>query len=173
MSNIAPHSRYKFDKNKHILRQDIIFAEPGAHVSLKWTKTLQESSAHHFVQLPTLSNSVVCPVLALKKPIAPRPLPPYFPLFAHPHPPYHPVVDTTIRDALKRVLDHICIPQTGHGFHTFRRSGATLAYDNNVQLQHYGPLPLEKFSCMDLPPECFFSSFNHSCYFAAVIPHKL
>ena len=28
MSNIAPHSRYKFDNNKHFLRQDIIFCPP-------------------------------------------------------------------------------------------------------------------------------------------------
>ena len=67
MSNIAPHSRYKFDRNKHFLRQDIIFAPPGAHILLKWTKTLQESTAHHFVQLPALSNPILCPVLAIKK----------------------------------------------------------------------------------------------------------
>ena len=40
MSNIAPHSRFKFDTNKHILRQDVLFLEPGAHILLKWTKTL-------------------------------------------------------------------------------------------------------------------------------------
>ena len=42
---------------------------------------------------------------------------------------------TSIRDALKSVLSHLGIPLEGHGFHTFRRSGATLAFDNNVQLQ--------------------------------------
>ena len=120
MSNIAPHSRYKFDKNKHFLRQDIIFAAPGAHILLKWTKTLQKSTAHHFVQLPALSNPILCPVLALKKLMASRPVPPTFPLFVHPHPPYHLVIDTTIRYALKKVLDHIGIPVQGHGFHTFR-----------------------------------------------------
>ena len=62
MSNIAPHYTFKFDTNKHILRQDILFLPPGAHILLKWTKTLQESSAHHFVQIPTLSNTNLCPV---------------------------------------------------------------------------------------------------------------
>ena len=52
MSNIAPHSRSKFDPSGHILRQDIIFAHPGIHLILKWTKTLQDSSSHHIVQLP-------------------------------------------------------------------------------------------------------------------------
>ena len=49
--------------------------------------------------------------------------------------PFHPVIDTTIRDALRKVLQQIGVPLIGHGFHAFRRSGATLAFDNNVQLQ--------------------------------------
>ena len=88
------------------------------------------------MQLLALSNPILCPVLALKKLMASRPLPPTFPLFVHPHSPHHLVIDTTIRDALRKVLDHIGMPLQGHGFHIFRQSGATLAYDNNVQLQH-------------------------------------
>ena len=38
MSNIAPHSSKKFDHNHHFLRQDLIFAPPGAHL-IKWTFT--------------------------------------------------------------------------------------------------------------------------------------
>ena len=41
-----------------------------------------------------------------------------------------------IRDALRKILVHLGIPLTGNGFHTFSRSGANLAYDNNVDLQH-------------------------------------
>ena len=37
VSNIAPHSKQKFDSQKHFFRQDIIFAPPGVHVLLKWT----------------------------------------------------------------------------------------------------------------------------------------
>ena len=136
MSNVAPHSRFKFDPNRHFLRQDIIFHPPGAHVLLKWTKTLQESSSHHLVQIPLLSNPTLCPVRAIQDLIQSRPLPPSFPLFVHNSPPFHPVIDTTIRDGLRKILVHLGIPLTGHGFHTFRRSGATLAYDNNVDLQH-------------------------------------
>ena len=174
MSNMAPHSRYKFDGNRHFLRQDIIFAPPGAHILLKWTKTLQESTAHHFVQLPALSNPILCPVLALKKLLASRHLPNTSPLFVHPHPPYHPVIDTTIRDALKKVLHHIGIPIQGHGFHTFRRSGATLAYDNNVQLQHIMAHGLWRSSAVwtylqnaSMAPSIIPATF------AAIIPQRL
>ena len=103
---------------------------------LTFYKTLQESSAHHFVQIPSLSNTLLCPALDIRKIVASRPLSHSSPLFAHNLPAYLPVIDTTIRDALRKVLAHIGIPALGHGFHTFRHSGATLANDNNVQLQH-------------------------------------
>ena len=120
---------------KHILRQDILFLDPRAHVLFKWTKTLQESSAHHFVQIPRLSNLDLCPVQALMDRMQTRPLPKHAGLFVHRAPPFSPVIDTTIRDALKTVLTYLNFPSQGHGFHSFRRSGATLAFDSNIQLQ--------------------------------------
>ena len=136
MSNIAPHSKAAFDPYRHILRQDVLFLHPGAHILLKWTKTLQDRSAHHFVQIPNLKNPRLCPVRAIKELIESRPLHPQAPLFVHKNSPYTVVIDTTIRAALKTVLTHLHIPIRGHGFHSFRRSGATMAFDNNVQLQH-------------------------------------
>ena len=135
MSNIAPHSKALFSPLKHMLRQDILFLDPGAHVLLKWTKTLQDTSSHHFVQIPRLQNPDLCPVQALKELMHTRPLPKHAPLFVHKFPPFHPVIDTTIRDALKTVLNYLNITLQGHGFHSFRRSGATLAFDSNIQLQ--------------------------------------
>ena len=40
MSNIAPHYRARVDPGRHLLRQDIIFASPGAHILLKWSNTM-------------------------------------------------------------------------------------------------------------------------------------
>ena len=48
MSNMAPHSRFKFDFSKHFLRQDIIYADPGAHILIKWTKTLQPTTSFRY-----------------------------------------------------------------------------------------------------------------------------
>ena len=67
----------------HILKQDVIFQELGAHILVKWTKTLQEKSAHHFVQVPTLHNKVSCPVLAIQQLLASRKLVPSDILFPH------------------------------------------------------------------------------------------
>ena len=41
-----------------------------------------------------------------------------------------------VRDALKKVLSHINIPLRPLGFHTFRKSRVTLAFDNNIALQN-------------------------------------
>ena len=131
-----PHSRFKFDSNRYLLRQDVICHSPGAHKLLTWTKTLQENSSHRLVQIPTLTNCTICPVRALHDLLDSRPLSSTSTLFVHNFHPYHPVIDTTLRDGLRKVLTHLGIPLMGPGFHTFRRSGATLAYDNNVQLQH-------------------------------------
>ena len=52
MSNIAPHSVKKFNPSRHFLRQDVVFGHPGAHIIIKWTKTLQDNKSHHIVQIP-------------------------------------------------------------------------------------------------------------------------
>ena len=104
MSNIAPHSAKLFNQDKHILRQDVTFHPPGAHILIKWTKTLQDYRSHHMVQLPTIRNIYLCPVRALQALLTSRPLPLNAPLFANKFPPYAQVIDTHIRDALKIIL---------------------------------------------------------------------
>ena len=60
MSNIAPHSAKQFSVDRHFLRQDVIFGSPGAHLVVKWTKTLEDHRSHHVIQLPEISNSLLC-----------------------------------------------------------------------------------------------------------------
>ena len=106
MSNIAPHSLKKFSQEHHFLRQDLIFAPPGAHLLIKWTKTLQHHKSHHWIQLPSIQNHLQCPVRALKALIPSRPTPHSAPLFANNFHPHTQVIDTHIRDALRKVLAH-------------------------------------------------------------------
>ena len=136
MSNLAPHSSAKFDHTKHFLRQDLFLHPPGVHLLIKWTKSLQDHTSHHLIQLPELNNFFLCPTRALKTLIKSRPLSPTAPLFANNFPPFSSVIDTHIRDSLKKILTLLGISPSGHGFHTFRRSGATFAFDHNVPLQN-------------------------------------
>ena len=130
MSNVAPHSLSKFHPDKHFLRRDLAFSPPGAHLLIKWTKTLQDHKAHHVIQLPELDNMYLCPVRALKALLSSRPLSQSHPLFANKYPPCNQVIDSHVRYALKQVLSLRNISPIGHGFHTFRRSGVTYAFDN-------------------------------------------
>ena len=136
MSNIAPHSFKNFNKCQHFLRQDVIFGPPGVHLVLKWTKTMQDCKSHHVIQLPTISNKYLCPVQALRALLRSRTLSPQDPLFASISPPHRPIIDTHIRDVLKNILISRNISPSSHGFHTFRRSGATFAFDHSVPLQN-------------------------------------
>ena len=140
ISNISPHSYREFDPLKHPLRSDIIFRDPGVHMKIKWTKTLQDQRAHHWDQLPKMKDTTVCPVLALYTLLHSRPLNPDQPLFVDKNS-RRIVLDTKIRDTLREILTRLNIDPQGHGFHAFRRSGATLAYDLHVPLEnimHHG-----------------------------------
>ena len=148
MSNVAPHSMKHFSRDRHILRQDVVFAPPspppppppppppGIHLLIKWTKTLQDSNACHTVQLPEIENPYLCPVRYVRLLLRSRNLSPDSPLFVNNFPPFNQVIDSHIRDALKKILTHLNISPHVHGFHTFHRSGPTLAFDNNISLQN-------------------------------------
>ena len=99
-----------------IFYDNIIFAPPGAHLLIKWTKTLQHHKAHHWIQLPTIQHNLLCPVRALRSLLQSRPQPQSAPLFANIFKPHSQVIDTHVRDALKRILVHNNIPLRGYGF---------------------------------------------------------
>ena len=101
---------------------------------LKWTKALQDSRAHHVVQIPDLANEQICPVLALKQLLSSRNLRSDCPLFARVDGSV--VIDTVFRDALRIMLTKLGLSHEGHGYQTFRCSDTTLAFDNNVLLQN-------------------------------------
>ena len=155
----------------HFLRQDLFLHPPGVHLLIRWTKTLQDHTSHHLIQLPELNNFFLCPTRALKTLIKSRPLPLTAPLFANNFPPFSSVIDTHIRDSLKKILTSLGISPSGHGFHTFRRSGATFAFDHNVPLQNIMAHGLWRSSAVwtYLQNSSHFSSII-SATFAAHVP---
>ena len=140
-----------------MLRQDIIFADPGAHVLLKWTKPLQDLSAHHFVQIPRLENPILCPVTALQHLLDTRPVRPNRPLFVFKSFSHPVVTDTQIRDALRFILRHLSLPLEGHGFHT-------LAFHNSVHLQD---IKAHELWCND----AVWTYLQNSSVAPSIIPH--
>ena len=136
ISNLTPSSVATFDSTRHFTRADIIFQPPGIHLIQRWSKTNQTRANPHIIQLPSLNNTWLCPVRAANSLLQKYPLPQSYPLLACPKLGGKCITDTMLRATLKHILIQIGHPTTGYSFHCFRRSGATLAFNSNIQLQH-------------------------------------
>ena len=99
---------------------------------VKWSKTLQSSKQGTYVILPELPGSRLCPIAALRAMLLQFPAKHNSPLFLGPS---GPIVQPQIRSHLNKILTLTNLNSHHFSFHTFRRSGATLAFNNNVDLQ--------------------------------------
>lgn len=135
ISNLVPSSPLTFNVTRHLARGDFILASPGAHIIIKWSKTLQHRNSYHVVQIPFIQHSMLCPVTAVQVMCQMHPGHADAPLFMHP------ITKTSItqaqaRRALARIVKHLGFSPGYITFHSFRRAGATAAFNNNVHLQH-------------------------------------
>ena len=132
---MVPHSFTSFDLTRHLARGDIIFSHDMAIVLVKWSKTIQSRDKIARIQIPVLPGSKLCPVAALKCMLAMVPGSRDDPLFSicrQGH--WLPLTDSIVRKHLKRVS---CILSWQHlhiTFHTFRRSGASWAFQHGVPM---------------------------------------
>ena len=67
LAPLLPSSIGLFDKTRYPIVEDVIWSKPGAHIIITCAKNMQKSGQHQVVQLPELSNPLICPVLALRK----------------------------------------------------------------------------------------------------------
>ena len=111
---------------------DVLFHHKFLIVMVKWLKTLQASKKGTYIMLPELSGSRFCPMSALRAMVSQFPVKANAPLFLTPS---GPITQSQIRAHLNKILTLIQLNPQHFSFHTFRRSGATLAFNNNVDLQ--------------------------------------
>lgn len=135
ISNLVPVSLINYNVQQHLSRGDVIFAPPGAHVLLKWSKTLQEKQGR-LIQLSAIPHSPLCPVQALRNYIAANPAHPNHPFFTLSHSATPTITQSMARQALSQVLRALNLNPTSYSFHTFRHSGATLAFQLGVPMDH-------------------------------------
>ena len=137
ISNLVPHSIAKFDPLKQLARGDIFFAPPGAHILLKWSKTLQMNNSVRLVKIPHLGSSPICPVTALRTLLSLTPSGPNKPLFqVKLRQQWVPLSDTRLRKHFSTILARLQLSQSNITFHSLRRSGATWAFNAKVPLQN-------------------------------------
>ena len=142
ISNLAPHSISSFDPSRNMTISDVIFHANSMQIAIKWSKTLQFRNKVHIITLPKLKRSPLCPVKALKTAIKvynPAPTESLFQLPSVGR--WLPLIDSRIRKVLSNLNVKLGLPPNHYTFHSFRRSGATLAYNAHMPIQsikHHG-----------------------------------
>ena len=129
---LPPPFAKAFDPAKHLLRRDVAFLYPGTHITLKWAKNLQAPERTHTVKLPQVRDPILCPTQTLQALLRKRALKPSDPLLLLDD--YSLLSQSHLRRRLATLVRSLGLPLMGFGFHSFRRSGATLAYDSNISL---------------------------------------
>ena len=138
ISNLVPHKISAFSPLEQLTRGDVFFASPGLHVLVKWSKTMQTRESVKILKLPALSHSPLCPVMAVKNLLMLTPGHQDTPLFQikNAKAQWVPLTDTQVRGHFTQVLNRLSLQDSGMSLHTFRRSGASLAFNANVSLQN-------------------------------------
>ena len=129
LSNLVPHSIGTFSALEQLAKGDVFFAPPGLHILVKWSKTLQSRNKVVILKLPSISDTVICPVFHIKQLLKSVPGGQDAPLFqVLCYGRWVPLTDTRVRKHLKDVLMSLNLHNRGIIFHTFRKSGASLAF---------------------------------------------
>ena len=136
ISNLVPHSIAAFSPLEQLARGDVFFAPPGLQLLITWSKTLQNRNKVIVIKLPAIKNVAICPVYHIKQLLQLLPGDQDSPLFQIPcYGKWVPLTDSRVRKHFKDVLIKLKLHNKGITFHTFRKSGASLAFQGNASLQ--------------------------------------
>ena len=142
ISNLAPHSVSAFDPSRNMTIADVTFHSHSMQIAIKWSKTLQYRDQVHVITLSKLNHSPLCPVKALKAAIKVYKPTSTESLFQIPSAGvWHPLIDSRIRKVLSKLKVKLGLAFNHYTFHSFWRSGATLAYNAHMPIQsikHHG-----------------------------------
>ena len=132
-SNLTAPSLRRFDPTRHLCRDDIKFTSQGAVLRIKWSKTLQHKDRLLFVPLPLIPGSPLCPVSAILQFFSLVPAPASAPFFCVPrNGSLRPLTYTDFTSSIKSLISRIGLHPTDFSPHSFRRGGATFAFQAGV-----------------------------------------
>ena len=136
LSNLVPSSIMSYDMATHLARGDYLPVASHATLVLKWSKTLQQQGSYATVQLPCLGTSQLCPMKAIEIMAKLLPAGQNDPLFCIPQGTrLLPLTQSKVRKVLQNIVIRLDLCPSAFSFHTFRRTGASLAFNNNVPLE--------------------------------------
>ena len=124
ISNLSPSAAS--DSDKQLPRKDITFTSFGAILNLRLAKNMQKYYQHHVNQIPRMKSPLLCPITVLHA--------------LHQIEKHAPndlvlkcgnsvITESQLRKRLVQLLKVMGMPTAGHLFHTFRKSGASLAFN--------------------------------------------
>ena len=132
ISNLVATTSQSFDPMKQLCMGDVILEPSYVIVLVKWSKTLQKSKQGSFVILPKLASQAICPWQAYHNLAVSSNSGSNVPLFNIKG---VPVTQAQVRTHLAKILRILGLDPPSYTFHTFRQSGATLAYNLDVNVQ--------------------------------------
>ena len=137
MSNLVPHSMAAFSPLRHLAQGDVMYRKDKIVLLIKWSKTMQYAKDAKLITIPKIPGSPLCPVTAISNLLLLTPRAPNLPLFQYKvADSWVPLTDARVRRHLNLTLDRLGLADAGFTFHSFRRSGATFAFNNDVALQN-------------------------------------
>ena len=136
LSNLVPQSIVQFLPLKHLAQGNVMFSPDKVVILLKWSKTMQSNNDIKLITVPRIPNSILCPVAALANLLALTPKGSNLPPFQiKVNQTWVPLTNTKVRRHFSLALSKLNL-DPGYTFHTFQRSGAIFAFNNNVRLQN-------------------------------------
>ena len=137
LASLLPNSVKELKKTRYLTLGDVIWGKPGVHLVITCAKNMQASGQYQVVQLPRLSNSILCHVRAIKTMIKTQNLlqkdGPLFQIMTKNG--ITPLVAANARSVQKVVITSLGLNPKHYTFHSFRHSGASLAFNGNVALE--------------------------------------
>ena len=137
LASLVSNLSAEFDVTRFPVLGDVIWGAPGAHIVMTCSKTMQKAGAMQVVQLPQLLDSILCPVKALKVMIKAIPRDKVSPLFLVRTKSVVAVLTASkARYFFRMVIVSLGLNPRHFTFHAFRHSGASLAFNHDVKLDH-------------------------------------
>lgn len=132
-SNLVPDRTHLFDQNKQLTRGDIRTGKSMLLVTIKWSKTIQFGERVHVIPIMATTDSKICPVRNYARMCkllkGSNSDPAFFVINKHRK---IPITYQHWRTWLKRTLAHTGRDHTKFASHSFRRGGASFAFQAGV-----------------------------------------
>lgn len=137
-SNVLAPSASKFDKTKHLRRQDCVFYPDAVRITISWSKVIQFKNRTLTLTFRRMPSALLCPVAAIFQAFRLTPhAPPDGPAFvaSSGNPPFSPLTPSSFVSKVKQCLQQAGVDPKQYAGHSFRRGGASWAYQVGLPIE--------------------------------------